>query len=209
MTQLTTLAVKGSALTPGEADANTQLLEQRTGEGWADIVSDLFSRDAANCAEGDEYDGFGVWRYDQGLDRRMFANIHIPHTWLPGTMMYPHLHFTVTSALGGVVRLGFGYRWARRHDSTGQRTFTAPANVYLDFTIPPNSEDTHFVAEIPQGQGIDGTGLEVDAMVLMTVYRYGAHANDTFDAPIYGLTADVHIEVGRLSTPNRAPNFYT
>jgi hypothetical protein len=208
MSYLLTATAKGAPLSPPEADNNLTLIETRTGDGWADIVSDLFSRDAANCAEGDEYDGVGVWRYDPDVWRRMFVNFHMPHVWKPGTMIYPHLHFTVTSSAGGLVRLGFRYKWARRHDSTGQLTFTAAQTIDLNFTIPPNSEDTHFVAEVPEGLGIPGTGLEVDAMILMTIIRDGAHIDDTFPAGIFAITGDLHIEVDRHATPQRAPDFY-
>jgi hypothetical protein len=209
MSYLVTAAGKGGPLTVVEADANLTALDTRTADGWMDIVSELFARDAPGCAEGDEYDGVGVWRYDPDVTRRMFVNFHMPHPWKPGTMLYPHLHFTVTSSAGGVVRLGFRYKWSRRHDSTGQRTFTAAETLYINFTIPPNSQDTHFVAEIPQGQGIPGTGLEVDSMIMMTVIRDGEHVDDTFPAGIFAITADIHIEVDRASTPQRAPDFYT
>jgi hypothetical protein len=209
MSYLLTAAGKGSPLTPTEADANLSQIDWRTGEGWEDLTSELFSRDAPDSAEGDEYDGVGVWRYDPGVRRRMFANYHIPHKWKPGTMFYPHLHFTVTSNDGGVVRLEFRYKWARRHDSTGQLTFTAAQTLYLDFTVPPNSADTHFVAEVPEGQGIPGTDMEVDVLMMTTIFRAGEHANDTFSGAIYALYADMHFEVDRHSTPKRAPDFYT
>lgn len=208
MSYLLTASGKGSPLTPTEADNNLNAINTRTGDGWMDIVSELFARDASNCAEGDEYDGVGVWRYDADVTRRMFVNFHMPHTWKPGTMLYPHLHFTVTSSAGGVVRLGFRYKFGRRHDSTGQVTFTAANTLYLNFTIPANSQDTHFVAEMPEGFGIPATGLEVDAMILMTVFRYGDHEDDTFPAGIYAITADLHIETDRHATPQRAPDFY-
>jgi len=34
------------------------------------------------------------------------------------------------------------------------------------------------------------------------------HANDTFVGSVWAITSDLHTEVDRAATPNRAPNFY-
>jgi len=211
MTHLTTLADKaGAPLTPGEADANIQTLEVRTGDGWADIVSELIIRDTPSAPIGTVFKGaIPLWEFPTNDMREAFVNFHIPHSWKPGTMVYPHVHFATASNLSGVVRWAFEYTWARRHDSTGQRTFMAVQTIYVDFTITANSADEHFVCEAPQDGGIAGAGLEVDSMILMRVYRDGLHVNDTFPASVLGITADLHYEVDRYATPSRSPDFYT
>lgn len=210
MSHLITSAGKGAPLTPVEADGNMDLLETRTGDGWADIVSELIIRDSAASPISTNYKGgIYLWQFPADDVREAFANFHIPHPWKPGTMIYPHMHFTTASNNNGVVRWGFEYTWARRHDSTGQLQFPAPQIIYVNFTIPPNSADTHFVCEAPQDGGIVGTGLEVDSMILMRVFRDGTHVDDTFPDAILGITADLHHEVDRHATPNRAPNFYS
>ena len=209
MAYLTTASGKGAPLTPTEADANLTAIETRTGDGWADVVSELFIRDTPAAPIAQPFrGGLVLWEFTDGDTREVYANFHMPHTWKAGTMIYPHMHFSVTSSNSGVIRWGFEYSWARRHDSTGQIAFPAPSVTYLDFTVPANSEYTHFVAEVPQGQGIAGTGLEVDAMILMRIFREAGSAADTFAGSAFGITADLHIEVDRASTPNRAPAFY-
>jgi hypothetical protein len=105
--------------------------------------------------------------------------------------------------------LGFRYKLARRHDSTGQIKFTTAVELRLEFTIPSNSAGTHFVAEVPEGQGIPATHLEPDVMILMETFRRaGTDAADTFNGSIWAITHDIHYEVDRLATKNRAPDFY-
>jgi hypothetical protein len=65
------------------------------------------------------------------------------------------------------------------------------------------------VVEAAQGEGIPGTDLEVDGMILARVFRDGAHANDTFGQDVFGITVDLHTEIDRYSTPFRFPPFYT
>jgi len=207
---LLTSAAKGAPLTPTEADTNLTEITTRTGDGWADIVSELFVRDSAAAPIATPFrSGLVGWEFPPSEMREAYSNFHMPHTWMPGTMIYPHIHFSVQTNNSGVVRWGFEYTWARRHDSTGQIVFPTSTVTYLDFTVPANSAYTHFVAEVPQGQGIDGTNLEVDALILMRIFRDGGTAADTFPDGVWGLTADLHIEVDRASTPNRAPNFYS
>jgi hypothetical protein len=210
MTYLITSTGKGSPLTPTEADANLSAIDTKTGDGWADVVSELFIRDSAFSPIGTGWKGgLYLWGFPANEMREAFSNFHVPHVWKPGTMIYPHMHFSTASNSSGVVRWVFEYTWARRHDSTGQLTFPSTTTKYVDFTIPANSADTHFVAEVAQGGGIVGTDLEVDAMIVMRIYRDGTHDNDTFPDTVLGITADLHIEVDRAATPNRAPNFYS
>lgn len=207
---ITTRAGKGSALTHNELDGNFTDLDTRTGAGWADLVSELFYRDSPATPSASNYKG-GIYLPEFVADSTLegFANFHIPHSWKAGTMVYPHVHFVTTSNATGVVRWGFEYTLARRHDSTGQITFGTTQTINVDFTIPSNSADKHFVCEAPELGGIDGTNLEVDAMILMRIFREAAHVNDTFAASVWLITVDLHIEVDRASTPNRAPDFYT
>lgn len=208
---ITTRAGKGSALTHSELDGNFTDLDSRTKTGWADIVSELYIRGGPSAPTVTQFKG-GIYLYEfmpaDTLD--VFSNFHIPHTWKVGTMLYPHFHFTTTSNASGVVRIGFEYTKANRRETgvTGY-TFGATQTISVDFTIASNSADSHFVCEAPNLGGIDGTGLDIDGMVLMRIFREGAHANDTFPDSIWGITADLHIEVAQFATPYRAPDFFT
>jgi hypothetical protein len=211
MATLITRAEKGAPLTPTEADANLELLETRTGDGWFDNVSQLYLRDTEFSADPAVFvGGISLRRFIAGEMREAFAEFHIPHTWKPGTMMYPHVHFTILSSAAGTVRWGFEYIFARTQRSNAFTQYPETSTtIYLEQVIAANSERTHFVVEAAQGQGIDGANLEVDGMILARVFRDGAHANDTFAQDVFGITVDLHTEIDRYSTPFRFPPFYT
>lgn len=203
-------SVKGTDLDPAEVDGNFADLATRTADGWADIVSEFYTRGGpASPGVSVFRNGIYLYEFTNSDTLEAFSNFHIPHAYKPGTMMYPHVHFSVTSNNSGVVRWGFEWTFARRHDSTGQITFGNTATLYKDFTVPANSAYTHFVAEVDDLAGIPGTNIEVDGMVLMRIFREAAHVNDTFPDSVWAITADLHIEVDRQATPFRAPNFYT
>lgn len=204
MTLITSFG-KGAPLTPTEADANLSLLQTRTGDGWRDMISEINPRSGGTAPTLNLYrDGIYLYEFAADQMQEVFSNFHIDHDYKLNTMLYPHLHFVTTSNAAGVVRLGFEYTYAKGH---GQGTFPASTTLTLDFAVPANSAHVHFVAEIPEGQGIPGTDIDTDGVIMMRVFRDGAHPNDTFTGTIFGIMSDLHYQVDRYATINRAPNF--
>lgn len=206
---ITTRSGKGSPLTYAEMDANLSQFDTKTKDGWADIVAELYTRAGVNSPNTTNFrNGIWLYEFDPTVTMEAFANFHIPHSYKVGTMLYPHMHFSVQSNNSGVVRWGFEWTYARRHDSSGTITFGATQTLYKDFTIAANSAYTHFVAEVDNLAGIPSTDVEVDGMILMRIFRDPTHPNDTFPDSVFGITADIHHETDRHATPQRAPDFY-
>jgi len=215
MSTLLTSSGKGGPLSPSEADANLDLLNDRTGDGWFDIVSEFFTRGGPAAPGVSQFIG-GIYllEFSDTDVLEAYANFHVPHSYRRNTMIYPHVHFAVKANGSGTVRWGVEWTFARRHDSTGQIRFGNTQTIYIDFAVPNNSGEyngqnpIHFVAEAPQNFGIPGDNIEVDGMIMCRIFRDPAHPNDTFVGSAWAITSDLHIEVDRHSTPNRAPNFY-
>lgn len=206
MNPLLTAQAKGSSLTPAEADEIVNTLQERTGPGWRDMISEINPRGGGTAPSLNLYrDGIYLFEFSADQLNDVFANFHIDHDYKIGSMLYPHLHFTTTSTASGVVRLGFEYTVAKGHQ---QMKFPATTTLYLNVTVPANSDHLHFVAEVPEGGGIPGTNVEVDAVILMRIFRDAANVADTFPGTIFAILADCHYECDRYATPNRAPNFY-
>lgn len=208
---ITYRSVKGTDLTPSEVDANFSTLDGRTSSGWSDIVAELYTRGGPASPVPTVFrNGIYLYEFTPTDTLEVFSNFHIPHSYKLGSMIYPHVHFSVTSNNTGVVRWVFEYTVANRRDGAATNyTFGATSSIAVDFTVPSNSAYSHFVCEAPDLGGIAGTNLDVDGMILMRIYREGAHVNDTFPDSVWGITADVHIEVDKASTPFRAPDFMT
>lgn len=206
---ITRRIVKGSRLTNAEGDANLDHFDLKTKDGWFDIVSEFYTRGGPAAPGVSQFIG-GIYllEFSDTDTLEAFANFHIPHAYKPGTMIYPHVHFSVQGNNAGTVRWGFEYTFARSAASTGQTAFPATQTIYIDYAVPANSAYKHFIAEAAQGAGIPDTDIEVDGMILARVFREPAHANDTFVGSVWAITSDLHTEVDRHATPNRAPNFY-
>jgi hypothetical protein len=210
MSHLLTSAQKGGPLSPAEADGNLSLLETRTGDGWFDNESKLYLRDGPNSADFQPFIGNIVaMRFIPTELREGFVDYHVRHEWKPGTMMYPHVHFGVQAQAAGTVRWGFEYTWANRKGSVkGFTKFQPVQTIFLEYTLTAADDLEHIVVEAPEGQGIVGTNMEVDAMILCRLYRDAAHVNDTFAHDVFAMNVDLHTETDRYSTPLRVSPFY-
>ena len=211
MGHLITLEDKGGQpLTPAEANQNMKLLDLRTGDGWFDNESKLYLRDGPNSADWQPFIGSIVaMRFIPNEVREGFVDYHVRHEWKPGTMMYPHVHFGVQAQSAGRVRWGLEYTWANRNGSVmGFTKFQPVQTIYLEYDLTTSSDLEHIVLESPEGQGIDGTHMEVDAMILCRLFRDSSHPNDTFEFDAFAFNVDLHTETDRHSTPFRASPFY-
>lgn len=203
---ITTRTGKGSPLSFAEMDANLAQFDTKTRDGWRDNIAAIDTRAGGTAPQINLYrDGIYLYEFSADSMNEVFASYHIDHDYKPGTMLYPHLHFTTTSTASGVVRLGFEYTYAKGHQ---QAKFPAATTLTLNVNVPANSDHLHFVAEMPEGQGIPGTNIETDGVVLMRIFRDAGHVDDTFTGTIFGILVDLHYQTSQYATPNRAPDFF-
>lgn len=160
---------------------------------------------------GAAYPSYGVtigtfegYKWSASDMNNAFVDFHIDHDILLGAALSPHVHFRPLSNAAGVVRWGFEFSTSKGH---GQQTgMPASTTVYVDFTVAANNLGTHYVAEI--NGGIPTTNIEPDAVIHVRVFRDAAHANDTYTGEVWAWQSDLHYQVGRVGTINKAPGFY-
>jgi hypothetical protein len=209
MPNLTYRLVKGNELTYDELDNNFVELNYRTQRGWNDLVQEVAIKAGVDSPTLSNFrDGIVAYQFDPDLVQSCFANFHFKHDYIPGTMVYPHVHWSTNTASTGVVRWGVEYTLARRWESTGNRTFGPTQIIYIDANVATPSQYMHMVNEMVDGAGVDGTDLETDAVMLCRFFRDAAHPNDTYPDPVFLLTVDIHYEASHMVTPTRFPPFY-
>jgi hypothetical protein len=176
--------------------------------GWADITSDINVKGngANNPAWTTFRNGISAYEFSASVMQEAWLNFHPNHNYAPGTDFYLHAHFASTSTGTGTVRMGFEYSVAKGHGQGAGSVFPASTTVYAEFNYATNRQYEHIVLETA---ALTDPDFEVDALVLCRVFRDAAHINDTFPGTIHLFTADVHHQINRYATKNRAPNFYT
>lgn len=135
---------------------------------------------------------------------QVWVDFHIEHDVALNTKIYPHVHWIPLTNAAGTVRWGFQYIVAKGHQ---QSKFPAQSvTVYVDHNVPANSQNTHMVTEVPSVSAILSSEIEPDSVVKMRVFREGNV--DSYSGNVHAWQADLHYQIARLGTVNKAPNFF-
>lgn len=178
----------------------------RTGRGWVDVLSSLYSSGAVGpkspdwvklVDDGSSSAGIWVPGFDSGTEESLQCAFHVPHGIVNG-IIYPHVHWTPTTVNTGVVRWGIEFAFAPGYS---RGTFPNSQITYLEAEAG-GVIGTHHITEVAD-PGIEISNLETDGVIIARVFRDASHANDTYPDDAAGFFVDLHIELDRLATPNR------
>lgn len=205
---ITTRNDKGAPLTHAELDQNFGDLDLRTQLGWRDNIVELkVDSSSPNAPTLEAFRGnILCWKFPAGELTEAHSAWHIDHDYALGTKLYLHVHWAPTSNQTGTVRWGFEYTVAKGHT---QQAFPAPTTVYVE-QAANGTPYMHYVGEVSEANAIDGAALSIepDTVILVRVFRDGAHVNDTFDGNVFVSFLDLHYLADKATTPNKAPNFF-
>lgn len=170
--------------------------------GWNDLTATLASGKTVTATDP-SWVAFrnGIYAYEFSASAMMevWISFHVDHTYLPGSVMYPHVHWATAGTNTGVVRWGMEFSIARGYD---RQAFPLSTTVYVEQAAHATAY-MHQIAENTTTAIIPATDLEPDSLILMRVFRDAAHANDTCTDAAFGLMVDLHYQVSDLTTVNR------
>lgn len=186
------------------ASATSGTIEVAGAAGWRDITGQIVAQGtgANNPAWTVFRNGIYDWAFSATIMKEVWIVFHIDHDYSPGTDIYFHTHWSTTGTNTGTCRWGFEYTVAKGHQ---QSAFGATTTVYVE-QAATGTQYYHMIAETA---AVSSSEFEVDALILVRIFRDAAHANDTLTDVAHLITADVHYQADRFSTKNKAPNFYT
>ncbi|NCA76372.1 MAG: hypothetical protein EOM90_08555 [Alphaproteobacteria bacterium] len=177
----------GDATTP-----NWVQIVNSTGTGiaplWDDFRVSLNTRYSGNTQPG--LAGFAgsssLLSYYFGGGSQMqeiFFEIQLPHTWVEGSAIRPHVHWSPGDATSGNVVWNLEYTWANYED-----TYPASTTISND----PQAANGQWKSQIAQFPYIDGTGKKISSILMCRLYR-NPIAPDTYTGNAFLLGFDIHI----------------
>lgn len=182
---------------------DTSSLYQFDGEnGWDDLVGVMASGKTIAATDPNWVsfrDGVYAYSFSASTMNEVWMTFHITHTYAPGTVIYPHIHWTTAGTNTGTVRWGIEYTVAKGYN---QESFPATTTIYLE-QASSGTAYQHYIVEASLGQAIPTTHLETDALIVVRVFRDAAHANDTCTDAAFGLMCDLHVQTAAPNTKNR------
>ena len=195
------------AATGGSLDGRSVTVSSGTNYIWKDLLGDYHppsgggtNPSLATFIGGLQYNAFSASSMNE-----VWTMFHIGHDYAPGTVVYPHVHWSTTGTNTGVVRWGFEYTVAKGHQ---QQAFASPTTVYVE-QAGTGTAYKHMIAEVALASAIPATNMEPDTLILMRVFRDAANANDTQTGTAFLFFIDCHYQAKFFGSKNKTPPFYT
>ncbi len=149
-----------------------------------------------------------TWFFEDAKTQEVDFSVQMPHNYKEGSKIYPHIHWSSTSAPGSQrVRWVMDYQWVNLMDN-----FAATGNTSVYGTVLAVNNSTSLAAfqsvitPINTGgvdnAGIVGTGKKISSILLCHLYRDGNNASDTYSGSAALLSIDFHYEIDSFGSNN-------
>lgn len=145
----------------------------------------------------------GGWLFDSGSTELIYLIVEMPHTWKQGTSLFPHVHWTKTSAASGNVLWKLQYRWIVE-GGVMDADWTTLTGSTVEEDTPDNDLANEYLVT-PIGI-IVPPGKVISDVLIMHLSRVGGDGLDTYGADARLTVFDVHIESER---PGTSTDLYT
>ncbi len=180
---------------------------------WEDQIGEIVVRGTgANNPTWAVYRGnIRQYQFSNVAMTEVWSNFHVTHRYKPASDIYLHVHWSQIVADAGVqAKWYFDVSYAKGHQ---QAAFAAPITTSV-VQAASSTQYMHNIAEVqltaasPSASQIDSDIVEVDGVFLVRLYRDPTDVADTLTQAPFVHYIDLHFQVDREGTLNKAPNFY-
>jgi hypothetical protein len=146
-----------------------------------------------------------LWCLQFTNNDQVFFTCQLPHGYVPGTDLYPHVHIIPnTTSATGTVAFGMEYSWlnvngtySESRSASGTRVITGEANKHIVIplsVIPGSAAETE-----------DGAERKPSSMLVCWLYRMdgGVETPSSYGQKVNFLEFDFHFRTSKLGTYNQ------
>lgn len=139
--------------------------------------------------------GVFAYRFDDEAannEAQVFFTIQMPHSWIEGTEVYPHIHWAPEDNAVGVVVWGLEYSWVE-YDAATPLAFPSTSIVTATSGSLGNDANKHMITSfgsITPSNSQDN----ISSILVVRLFRNSSNASDTYTGGAFGLSFDLHIE---------------
>lgn len=150
-----------------------------------------------------------TWFFADGSNNEVDFSVQMPHDYKEGSTIYPHIHWSSTSAPGtNRVKWVMDYQWVNFGDNYAATGTTSVYGTKLaENDAVSLTAFQHTITPMNTGgvdrTGISGTGKKVSSILLCHFYRQGGDATDTFSGSAALLSVDFHYEIDSFGSDNQ------
>lgn len=187
--------VTGGNYTRFEADGTVVFIGNAT--VWDDLrIPGLSVKTGASAPDLAAFLGAGsllVLAFDGAATlEQCYFTAQLPHSYKEGTNLYPHVHWTPTTADAGDVVWQLEYSWVNVDGTFGASTTIETAAAAAGGTAWVHKK-TSFAA-------ITGASKTISSMLVCRLFRDPAHASDTYTHDAAFLEVDFHYEIDTVGS---------
>jgi hypothetical protein len=139
--------------------------------------------------------GTMAWNFDDGDE--IFLAVQMPHSWLIGSTIYPHLHWSPESDVDPSDNIGIGleYTWANIGDD-----FPATTTITRDVPTGIDQAFAHLIHNFDVS-GIDPPAgvTAVSSMLICRVFRQAAGSDNYADGAFF-VEFDIHYQIDTVGS---------
>lgn len=144
---------------------------------------------------------FGTLLFDSATVNAVVGVAQLPHSWKPGTIVKPHIHWTKTTNDPGLPLFAFAYAIANAGE-----VFPAYSDAIANPGVPAVADDdTAQQSAIMKFSDIDMTGFRESCIILWGISRIGGDVGDTYPADARLLEFDIHYQLEKRGTIQEFP----
>ena len=122
--------------------------------------------------------------FDASTAEYVYIIQQMPHNWVAGTIIYPHVHWSPTTTHTGSVYWVMTYKWTNENDADAGGTSIGG--------LQAGSGTAYTHQRVAIGTGIDGTGKTSSSILSIILQRSAAHASDTYTGDALLKVFDIH-----------------
>ena len=147
--------------------------------------------------------GVYAYRFDDEAannEAQVFFTIQMPHSWIEGTDVYPHIHWAPEDNTSGTVVWGMEYSWVE-YNSTTPLSFPSSTIITTTSNSLANDANKHMItpfASITPSISQDN----ISSILVVRLFRNSSNVSDTYTGGAFGLSFDLHIEKNTAGSRN-------
>ena len=135
----------------------------------------------------------GLWLFAAAGTEILFGVAQLPHHWVEGSTIYPHVHWHKSTSAAGNVWWQLDYEWVNQEGTySGAYGSSSHSIILLAGTPDTNTAGKNLVTALDAVSGADRT---ISSLFFWKLSRVGGEATDTYGADCRMVEFDIHYMV--------------
>ena len=132
----------------------------------------------------------GLLLFDKDATELCFITMQMPHGWVEGSVVVPHVHWHKTTSAAGTVAWRLRYRYSNPRGVLS--AWSAPITATATYVTDGDTAEQHAISTFGNVQWTDG---KISMMWLFELARVGSA--DTYGADAELLEFDIHYQLSQ------------